>query len=122
MEITLIGKRLYNKLVKIQQQYPNLTYQNKNYDNVDKSKFTEKDWEMFKFVENTLKTHILYFCSFNHFKLRPDGTVVVRFQYNWGGNGNGASFIGVGYLKLTELLNGFDKPVEIIKTKKGKLL
>lgn len=118
MTIKLIGKRLYNQLVRIQQQYPNLTYQNTGYDNVDKSKFTEKDWEMFKFVENTLRNHIHYFSSFNHFKLRPDGTVVLRFQYNWDGGGNGASFIGVGYLKLFELLNGFDKPDEIIKNKK----
>lgn len=105
MEITLIDEPTYNLLKSIQENYPNLTYQNTSYDYPDKSNWSDEDKKQFKIVTGILKKAIKDFVEFNHFKIYKDtGAIVLRLQYHYSVN-----FVGVGYIKLDELLNGFDK-------------
>lgn len=118
MEITLIDEPTYNLLKSIQENYPNLTYQNTGYDYPNKSKWSDEDKRQFNIVTDILKKTIKDFVEFNHFKINKNDNdaVVLRFQYKWSN-----SFIGVGYVKLDELLNGFDK-TEFIMAKESKSL
>jgi hypothetical protein len=109
MTINLIDIDTYNLLKSIQESYPNLTYQNIDYDKPDKSKWSGEDKEQFKIVTDILKKTIEGFVEFNHFKISKEKVskekvIRLRFQYYWD-----KSFKGVGYIKLDELLNGFDK-------------
>ena len=54
MTIKLIDLYTYNKLVDIQREYPALTYQNRGYDYLDKSKLSEKELELFNEVSDIL--------------------------------------------------------------------
>jgi hypothetical protein len=100
----LIDIDTYNLLKSIQESYPNLTYQNTGYDYPDKSKWDNEDKKQFDIVTDILKKIITGFVEFNNFTVSKEKGVRLRFQYYWD-----KSFIGVGYLKLDELLNGFDK-------------
>jgi hypothetical protein len=108
MEITLISKKQYDKLLAIQKENEILTFQNKGYQYIDKRKFSENDKKAFIDVTNILKDHITGFSEFNNFKIRgPNNDITLRFQYNYGAENDSHSFIGVGYILLEELLNGF---------------
>lgn len=109
MKITLISNEEYNVLVKLQLKYPVLTYQNKGYDYPDKTKWNTEETEVFKDIEEFLKEHITGFSSFNHFTISKEEEIQLRFQYNYGASDNTMPFTGVGYLKLRELRDGFDK-------------
>ena len=101
MIIKLIDSDTYNKLVDIQREYPALTYQNRGYDYLDKSKLSEKELELFNEVSDILKEHIEGFSEFNHFTTSIPGTVKLRFQYNWNHHEpDKLPFIGVGYLVI----------------------
>lgn len=106
MTINLIDVNTYNSLKSIQESYPNLTYQNLGYDYPDKSKWSDEDKEAFNTVTDILKKIVKGFVEFNNFRInKNDGNaIMLRFQYQWD-----SSFTGVGYVKLDELLNGFDK-------------
>ena len=109
MTIELIGLDTYNKLVGIQKEYPSLTYQNKGYDYLDKSKLSEKELELFYEVSMILKKHIKGFSVFNNFTVTNTGIVKIRFQYDWNADEpTGVPFTGVGYLELETLLKGFN--------------
>lgn len=87
----------YEELLYIQQKYPILTFQNVGYEYVDKKKFTEADTIAFNRATYLLKKCITGFSEFNNFKLRKDGTIVVRVQYYWD-----ERFKGVGYFPLKD--------------------
>ena len=109
MIIKLVDLDTYNKLVTIQKEYPALTYQNKGYDCLDKSKLSEKEVEVFNEVSDVLKEYIEGFSEFNHFTTSVSGTITLRFQYNWNHHEpDKLPFIGVGYLELETLLKGFN--------------
>lgn len=103
MTINLISDQQYNELLEIQKAHPILTYQNKGYDEFDKSKMSEYDKEAFEKVSAILSKHIIGFQRFQNFKIRKNGEIVLRFQYMWD-----VSFTGVGYLELKELHKGFN--------------
>lgn len=110
MKITLIKKRVYNKILKYQKDFPVLTFQNKGYNNIDRSKFTEKEKEIDKQINEILKISIVGFRRFQNFKLDKDNNIIIRFQYNYDYEKSiSAGFTGVGYILLDELLNGFNK-------------
>ena len=110
MEIDLITQEQYNTLLEIQNNNKILTYQNKGYDNFDKSKMSPEDKEAVNEIESILKKHIKGFSTFQNFKLsKKTNELEIRFQYNWGYDGKGIYFIGVGYLLVKELLKGFEK-------------
>lgn len=109
MTITLISEELYQELLSIQQRFPVLTYQNRGYDEIDRSVFTEEEQKADARAGEILKGCIEDFRRFQNFKLRAKGEIAVRFQYVWDKALNPTSFTGVGYLLLTELRDGFLK-------------
>lgn len=109
MTIYLLTQQEYDTLLEIQKKFPVLTFQNVGYQYIDRSKFTEEEKQADQQVTEILNAHIKDFCKFDNFKLRTNGDLVIRFQYQWD-----SSFTGVGYLKLSELLNGFEKPDETV--------
>jgi hypothetical protein len=113
MTIELLTKEEYELLLKIQKEHPILTFQNKGYEYVDKSKFSNEDKDAFDKVTEILKRCIHGFVEFNNFKLHKyNNKPQVRFQYDWTYDDNSPNkigFTGVGYLFLDELLNGFKK-------------
>lgn len=102
MTITLISQSEYDTLLSIQKNHPILTFQNNGFEYIDKSKFTDSDWDAYKEVDKILRKCVKGFSKFFNFKLNKKGEIKVRFDYHWD-----ASFTGVGYLYLDELLNGF---------------
>ncbi len=110
MTIELITEEQYSRIIFLQKKFPNLTYQNKDYDTLQKSELSEEELLAFNEIENILKIHVKDFVKFNHFKLRKNGDIALRFQYHWSN-----MFTGVGYLKITELLNGFEGDLETDK-------
>ena len=116
MKIELITREQYDTLVAIQEKYKILTFQNEGYQYVDKKKFTKEDWKAFDIVTAILRECITGFTEFNNFKIvKKTGEVKVRFQYNWSADwtegDNPHYYIGVGYLLLTTLVEGFNSEV-----------
>ena len=107
MRIELISEEQFNFLKQVQENHEILTFQNVGYQYIDKSKFTEEDQEAFDAVQSILKEHIKGFSTFNNFCHNKAGDLRLRFQYDYGYDGNGVHFVGVGYILLDELLNGF---------------
>ena len=114
MTINLITQEEYKLLLDIQKESPILTLENKGYETIEKSKFTEKDQDCFEEVDTILRKAIIGFVEFNNFKHTKDGRLVLRFQYDWTRDDEyrRISFTGVGYILLDELLNGFETKIE----------
>lgn len=110
MHIKLITQKQYDFLLHVYESYPNLTYKNTGYDYLDKSKLSHRELSLFKYIEKLLSKHIVGFSKFEHFKTGKSGEICIRFQYKWS-----ECFTGVGYLKISELLNGFDEEPKKIK-------
>lgn len=111
MTIILITQEQYDRLLHLYTTHPNLTYENKGYDEIDKSKLSPEDISAFKEVESVLSKAIKGFVRFQNFRTREHG-VQLRFQYDWSADDTHppiVRFTGVGFLMLHELLNGFDK-------------
>ena len=94
--------------LKIQKENPPLTYQAKGYDTPNRDKWSDKNLIEFKEVEDILKGHIIGFSSLQNFVISKEGEIGLRLQYNYGADDNTRSFTGVGYIKIKELLNGFE--------------
>lgn len=111
MTIKLLSDSIYNRLVSIQKNHPILTYQNRGYDEFDKSKMTSEDKLAFDEVTKILKEHIKGFSSFQNFKLSiKSNDIFLRFQYDWSADDSTIRhyFIGVGYITLREFKSGFN--------------
>jgi hypothetical protein len=111
MTIELISKEQHEFLKKIQKEHPFLTFQNKGYQYIDKTKFTDEDKKAFDKVTTLLKKHITGFYEFNNFVIsNKTKEINIRFQYNWTSDDEDAkiSFVGVGYITIDELMNGFN--------------
>lgn len=111
MTIKLISKEDYNIIVKIQKQFEFLTFEQIGY-GYPRRPETEEEKQALDTVNNILKDSIVGFSKFNNFNVRPEG-IRLRFQYHWDADNedtdNKNPFIGVGYLWLEELLNGFSE-------------
>jgi len=101
MTIQLLTQPEYEELLDIQQKCPKLTFENKGYEYINRTLFSEEDRAHDKRVADILKEHIKDFVRFDNFKVST-GEIVIRFQYHYD-----VSFTGVGYIKLRELLEGF---------------
>lgn len=118
MILTTLEEEDYNKLVEIQKEFPHLTFVHEPYQEWIPKHFTDKDREALQKVKDLLKKAIYGFSNFTNFYYNKKGVLCVRFYYDWSFEWNndvdkipirvGVSFTGVGYLKLSELLNGFD--------------
>lgn len=108
MTITLINKDTYLNLVKIQEDFPSITFQNDGYEYLKKSSLSEEAKAAIVQIDLILKDCIKGYIEFCNFKIGSGG-VKIRFDYNWNADSEipQASFIGVGYLYLEELFLGF---------------
>lgn len=107
MRITLISKRQYLLLKRIQQKFPVLTFNNRGYEYI-RTPFNEREQQAFDKVSSILKEHIDGFVKFNNFR-DEKSYIVLRFQYYYDYEKHNAGFTGVGYIKLKELLEGFEE-------------
>jgi hypothetical protein len=110
MKIELINKKDYDFLKEMHEKHPNLTFQNSGYEYIDKSKLTPEDLIAIDNIEKLLKKHIYGFYEFNNFKLsKKNNELQIRFQYHWEAHElhQDFGFLGVGYISVNELLNGF---------------
>jgi hypothetical protein len=107
MKINLITKEEHATLLGIFNDYPNLRLQNKGYETLDRSKFTDEEESKFDEVTKILKKTVFGFSSFTNFRFSKNNEIEIRLQYNYNYEG-GLTFIGVGYVLLDELLNGFN--------------
>lgn len=108
MTITLISEDQYNRILEIQANHPILTFQNKGFEYINKSKFTEGDQKAFDEMSTLLNAHVRGFERFDNFCHSRSGKLRLRFQYNWTADEPGSMpFTGVGYLLLEELYKGF---------------
>lgn len=107
MKINLISVEEFDVLMNIYTNYPKLSLQNKGYEGIDKSTFSEDEKSQNELVTNILKKAIVGFSSFQNFRINPTASKPeIRFQYNYNYDG-GLPFTGVGYILIEELLNGF---------------
>lgn len=102
MEIDLITPKEHQKLYAIYQHYPELFLQNNGYEYLNKSSFTTDVQNAYDTVSEILKKYITGFVKFHNFRLSKEKQIQLRFDYLWN-----ASFTGVGYILLDELLIGF---------------
>ena len=108
MTINLITQDEYDELLKIQKEFPNLTFQNVGYTYPNKNECSEEDLNAHKTVSKILTKSIVGFKEFNHFRSNSLNKLSIRFQFDWNAEEEiKIPFIGVGYLTLDELLNGF---------------
>lgn len=107
MRIELITPQEHKNLIEIQKDFPVLTFQNNGYEHPDFINLTEQERAKFNEVTELLKKHVEGFVKFNHFRINRKNEIEIRLQYNYGYDG-GQYFIGVGYLTIDNLLNGFD--------------
>lgn len=106
MKIELISEEEFNTIEKIYNDYPALTLNNKGYEHIDKSKFSEDEKCAFNMVAEILNHHIFGFHEFSNFR-NCEGEIQIRFQYNYNYDNDHIPFTGVGYIFLSELKNGF---------------
>lgn len=86
----------YNRLILIQKEYPELTFQNEGYEYLSKE-VINKHKEQIEEISNILKTTISGFVEFNNFKIDKTGDILIRVQYHWD-----KMFVGVGYFNIEE--------------------
>ncbi len=109
MKIELLTQEQHDQLKNIYESFPELTLQNTGYEGINRDKLPDAAKEADKTVNSILKTHVAGFSSFQNFRLnKKSGELELRFQYNYNYDNNGLPFTGVGYILLTELLNGFN--------------
>lgn len=108
MKIKLLTPDQYDELLNIYNSFPELTLQNKGFEGINRREFSDEAKEADTKVNAILKSNIVGFSSFQNFCHSKDGAIRLRFQYNYGAEDNSMPFTGVGYILLTELLNGFN--------------
>jgi len=106
MKIALITEEQHATLLKVQEDHPILTFFNEGYQYIKKDNFTPEDQKAFDKVTDILKDHIVGFSEFYNFRNTTNG-IQLRFDYDYGASDNSMSFIGVGYLMLSDLVTGF---------------
>lgn len=103
MTIELLTQEQHDQLLALYKAFPELTLENKGYEGIYRAGLSAEAKEADKVINSILKSHIERFSEFQNFKHDRNGNILLRFQY-----GYDEIFIGVGYIKLTELLNGFE--------------
>ena len=84
----------YEELVKLYQEYPELTFQNKGYQYLPQE-VKERNQEGIDKINTILEKTVEGFVMFDNFKNRPDKNFWVRCQTRWS-----PSFTGVDYFKI----------------------
>lgn len=108
MRIELITKEQHSILKSIFEKFPALTLQNVGYQYIDRSKFTAEEEEADKVVTEILSKSVKGFVEFSNFRINRNNEIKIRLQYDYSWDVN-YPYIGVGYILLDELLNGFNE-------------
>ena len=90
-----------DKLFKYASDYPDLVFNNEGYQILPREVVEEHKQPILE-LESILKSVVPSFVSFQNFKLRSNGDLVIRYQAYWSD-----SFIGVVYTPVKEF--GGDK-------------
>ena len=94
----------YQRLREIQAQYPELTFQNVGYEYLSKE-VKEEHAEQIAEISEILKATIGGFQRFDNFKIKKNGLVVIRCQFDWSYKDGQRPFYGVGYFPITDWLD-----------------
>lgn len=111
MKINLITTEEHETLTSIYSSFPALTFQNKGYEGINKDNLTDEEKQKIKEIEEILKKSVFGFSKFQNFKKDKEGNAVIRLKYDYSADDESNSspyFVGVGYLKIDELKNGFN--------------
>lgn len=108
MRIQLISQADFNLIKDAFTQNEALVFQNNGYEYLNLRKLSSDDLKMHETISDILKKSISGFSSFNNLLYSKEGERKLRFQYNYNYDDNKGYFIGVGYILLDELLNGFN--------------
>ena len=119
MILTTLEQEEYDKLIEIQKKFPHLTFMHEPYQEWIPTHFIDSDKEALQQIKELFRKAIYGFRNFTNFFYNKKDVLCVRFYYDWSFTWNndtdkivirdGQPFIGVGYLKASELLNGFEK-------------
>ena len=101
MHIELITPELHAELTRIYEEHPELCFQNNGYEYLS-HEVQESKKEQIDRISEILKEHVTGFVKFFNFNRAKDGSMRLRFDYIWS-----PAFIGVGYLHLDHLRDGF---------------
>lgn len=103
MTIELLTPEQHATILSAYEKYPELFLQNKGYEYINRNDISEAAKCQLNNIESILKDTIKGFVSFSNFCHDKNGELSLRIQYHYD-----HSFTGVGYVLLSELLNGFD--------------
>lgn len=90
------SKKHFDRLVELQKEYPDLTYDNNGYATLSKE-IVESHKEQIQEISDILRSSLKRFSSFQNFKPRKDGNWHIRLQYGYDSTGG---FTGVGYFDV----------------------
>lgn len=108
MKIQLLTPEKHDEIFSIYKSFPELTLENKGFEGINRREFSDEAKEADTKINDLLKSNIVGFSKFQNFCHTKDGEIRLRFQYNYGAEDNSMPFTGVGYILLSELLNGFN--------------
>jgi hypothetical protein len=111
MNIALIQPETHAELAAIAFEHPALCLQNEGYEYLSPSVRADKEKQIQR-IESILREHIAGFSRFHNFKRSRDNRLCLRFDYDWGAANHSMRFIGVGYLLLDHLRDGFPPSTE----------
>ena len=111
MHIKFITPELHVELKAIAETHPDMVFQNEGYQYVSTETYV-KHAKQFARVTEILKEHVVGFVRFFNFRMDTpkgggDPVLVLRLDYNWGEADGTRYFVGVGYVTLDELRDGF---------------
>ena len=108
MKITrTLTEEEYDKLLELSKK-PELQSDNKYYYHCEHDNLKED--EEVKYIKNLLKEIIVGFSSFSNF--RASNTNILRIQFNWNYETHNPTYVGIGYISLKELKEGFEPQKE----------
>ena len=96
MKIIINNMNNYERLILIQKEYPELTFQNDGFEYLD-TEIINKHKEQIEEISKILKYIIPGFVKFNNFFIKKNGDITIRCQYHYD-----KLFVGVGYFNIEE--------------------
>ena len=85
---------IYDELLKIVEENPDLVFNNDGYENLPRG-IVEENQDIIDHINNLMRANDPDFVSFQNFKPRKDGSMAVRYQGIW--SRSDPYFIGVVY-------------------------
>lgn len=107
MKIQLLTPEQHDEILSIYKSFPELTLENKGFEGINRREFSNEAKEADTKINAILKNTVVGFSSFQNFCHTKERAIRLRLQYNYGAEDNSMPFTGVGYILLSELLNGF---------------